>query len=52
MKEEKSVQSEDRYVYVKDRYGTEYVCRISDLKRPDELTDEEKERCMIPPGDA
>jgi hypothetical protein len=52
MKQEKSVKSEDRYVYVKGQDGTEYVCRLSDLKRPDQLTDEEKEKCMIPPGDA
>jgi hypothetical protein len=52
MNQEKSAQSEDRYVYVKDHDGTEYVCRRSDLKRPDQLTDEEKDKCMIPPGDA
>ena len=52
MKEKKEEKPQERYVYVKDRYGTEYVCRLSDLKRPDEMTDEEKENCMIPPGDA
>ncbi len=52
MNEQKETKAQERYVYVKDREGTEYVCRLSDLKRPDQLTDEEKEKCMIPPGDA
>ena len=40
------------YVYVKDSDGVEYVCRMEDLKRPDELTEAEKANCMAPPGDA
>ena len=41
-----------KYVYVKDKDGIEYVCKLEDLKRSDELTDEEKNKCMNPPGDA
>lgn len=40
------------YVYVKDEDGVEYICRLEDLKKPDELTEEEKSKCMIPPGSA
>ncbi|MEJ2038725.1 MAG: hypothetical protein P8X55_07295 [Desulfosarcinaceae bacterium] len=44
--------AEDKYVYVKDSQGVEYVCRLSDLKKIDELSEEEKSKCMNPPGDA
>jgi hypothetical protein len=40
------------YVYVKDNDGVEYVCRVEDLKKIDELSEEEKAKCMAPPGDA
>ena len=40
------------YVYVKDSEGVEYICRIEDLKKVDELSEEEKSKCMAPPGDA
>ena len=40
------------YVYVKDSDGVEYVCRMEDLKKVDELTEDEKAKCMAPPGDA
>lgn len=36
----------DRFVWVKDRAGNEFVCPVSALKNPDELTDEEKSRCV------
>lgn len=52
MKTKKETPPQERYVYVTDRDGTQYVCRLADLKRPDQLTEEEKENCMIPPGDA
>jgi hypothetical protein len=42
----------DTYVYVKDRQGVEYICKLKDLLRADELTEEEKARCMAPPGGA
>ena len=41
-----------QYVYVKDSEGVQYVCKLSDLKKPDELTEDEKSKCMNPPGDA
>lgn len=40
------------YVYVKDDNGVVYICKQEDLKNPDNLTDEEFDACMIPPGDA
>jgi len=40
------------YVYVKDQDGVEYVCRMEDLKKVDELSEEEKAKCMAPQGDA
>ena len=40
------------YVYVKDSEGVEYVCRLEDLKKLDELSEEEKAKCMVPPGSA
>ena len=40
------------YVYVKDSQGVEYVCRLEDLKKVDELSEEEKAKCMVPPGSA
>lgn len=42
----------EKYVYVKDDQNNLYVCKLSDLKKPDELTDEEKDKCMKPAGDA
>ncbi len=51
MKENAS-DAKERYIYVKDSQNNLYVCRLSDLKNPDELTEEEKARCMKPPGDA
>jgi len=43
---------ESKYIYVKDEKGVEYVCKISDLKRVDNLSDDEKEACMPTTGDA
>lgn len=36
----------DRFVWVKDKDGKEYVCPVDALKNPEELTEEEKARCM------
>ena len=52
MEEKKSDKPQKKYVYVKDKDGIEYVCRLEDLKRADQMSDEEKEKCMSPPGDA
>lgn len=52
MTQKESKETQKKYVYVKDAEGIEYVCRLEDLKRADELSEEEKEKCMSPPGDA
>ena len=36
----------DRYVWVKDNSGKVFVCRLADLKDPEDLTKEEKEDCL------
>jgi hypothetical protein len=38
-----------KMVWVRDKDGKQYACYISDLKnikKPEELTDEEKEKCL------
>jgi hypothetical protein len=45
-------KAKEKYVYVKDDQNNLYVCKLSDLKKPDELTDDEKDLCMKPAGDA
>ena len=52
MAKEEQKQPKGKYVYVKDADGTEYVCRIEDLRRLDQLSETEKAACMIPPGSA
>ncbi len=52
MEEKKSDKPKKNYVYVKDKDGIEYVCRLDDLKRVDQLSEDEKDKCMSPPGDA
>ena len=34
------------YVWVKDRAGNEYACPIDALKKPTDLSDEEKKACV------
>ncbi|MEJ2156118.1 MAG: hypothetical protein P8X96_12330 [Desulfobacteraceae bacterium] len=45
-------EAKKSYVYVKDSNGVEYICKLEDLKKLDELSEEEKSKCMAPPGDA
>jgi hypothetical protein len=52
MSQEDKQKPKSAYVYVKDSDGVQYVCRMEDLKKVDELTEEEKAKCMAPPGDA
>ncbi|MFP4350535.1 MAG: hypothetical protein ACOC3W_07165 [Thermodesulfobacteriota bacterium] len=52
MSDENAKKKDENYVYVKDSQGVEYVCRLQDLKKAEELTEEEKEKCMVPPGSA
>lgn len=49
MEKEPRKKLKDRFVLVKDKDGNEFVCRIEDLKRPDELTEDEKAACFQPP---
>jgi hypothetical protein len=49
---EKKEEKKSKYVYVKDSDGVQYVCKLEDLKKADELSEEEKSKCMQPPGDA
>jgi len=45
------------YVWVKDRAGNEYVCRVDSLEDPKKKTEEELKNCMddasraLPVGD-
>ncbi len=34
-----------QFIIVRDKSGKEFVCRITDLKDPSQLTEEEKKRC-------
>jgi len=53
----KEPKHEQRFVWVKDKAGNEYVCRIMDLKDPKKVSDEDLKNCMddasraIPVGD-
>lgn len=49
---ESKPEKKKKYVYVKDADGVEYICKLEDLKRADQLSEEEKENCMSPQGDA
>lgn len=52
MAQEENQKPKKKYVYVKDADGIEYVCKLEDLQRADQLSEEEKSKCMNPPGDA
>ena len=49
MEKEKRRKLKDRFVYVKDDEGREYICRVDELKDPENLTEEEKKACFDPP---
>jgi hypothetical protein len=34
------------YVWVKDKAGNEFACPVNVLKKPEEMTNEEKESCL------
>jgi len=36
----------EKMIWVQDKNGKEYVCYMSDLKDKDNLTDEEKAKCL------
>ena len=35
-----------RFVWVKDKAGNEYVCRIQDLENPDNISDDDLKNCV------
>jgi hypothetical protein len=39
-------KSRQQFVYVKDNAGNEYVCPVDVLKKPQELTEEERKACI------
>lgn len=52
MESKEKAKLKEPYVYVKDDRGVVYICKQNDLKQPDELSEDEKDACMIPPGSA
>ena len=50
-------EHEQRFVWVKDKAGNEYVCRIMDLKDPNNISEEDLKNCVddarmgVPIGD-
>lgn len=46
MSKEQSVQSGKRLVWVTDKDGNQFVCPMNALKNPNQLTEEEKSRCV------
>ncbi len=41
-----------QFIVVKDKSGKEFVCRLSDLRDPSSLSEEEKQRCYVNVEDA
>jgi len=39
-------EGRQQFVWVKDKAGNEYACPVDVLKKPEELTDSEKESCI------
>ena len=37
---------EKRFVWVKDKAGNEYVCRVMDLEDPKKVSDEDLKNCI------
>jgi len=42
----KMAEHEKRFVWVKDKAGNEYVCRIDDLKDPKKVDEEDLKNCI------
>jgi hypothetical protein len=42
----KMAEHEQRFVWVKDKAGNEYVCRVMDLKDPKKVEDEDLKNCL------
>ena len=39
-------KSRQQFVYVKDKAGNEFACPVDVLKKPEELTEEERKGCI------
>ena len=39
-------RSRQQFVWVKDKTGNEFACPVDVLKKPEELTDEERKACI------
>jgi len=46
MSTDQTQKTKDRFVRVKDRQGNEFICSAKALKKFDELTEEEKSKCV------
>ena len=46
MASEQDQGRKSRFVWVTDREGNQFVCPLNALRNPDELTEEEKARCI------
>jgi hypothetical protein len=41
-----SKDKQGKYVWVQDKKGNVFVCKLNDLVDPNHLTDDEKEQCL------
>jgi len=39
-------EGRQQFVWVKDKVGNEYACPVDVLKKPEEMTEEEKSNCI------
>lgn len=39
-------QEFEKMVWVRDKEGKEYVCYVTDIKKKEDLTEEEKAKCL------
>ena len=42
----KMAEHEKRFVWVTDKAGNEYVCRVMDLEDPKKVSDDDLENCL------
>lgn len=49
MEKQERQKLKDRFIYVTDDDGNQYICRVDALQDPEKLTDEEKTACFDPP---
>lgn len=41
-----SIMAEQGFVWVKDKAGNEYVCRVADLQDPKKVSEEDLKNCI------